>query len=104
MQPIPLSKRRGRNRAFSNYFSSNWNANAFGIIVDLCFVTINLHAPLEISAIFNTNPSRCQLAAHRAIFLDLDSVTSTKIARQLTVDNDFACGDIGMQLSGTSYS
>jgi len=28
---------------------------------------------------------------------------SMKIARDLSVDNDLACGDFGIQLSGASY-
>ena len=99
-----MSKRREQDRVISNYFNSNLNTDGFGIGVGLWFGTINLHAPFEISTILNADPSRCNIAAHRAILLDLDSVTSTKIARQLTVDNDFACGDIGIQLSGASYS
>jgi len=98
-----FSKRRDRDRIFSNYFSSKRSANTFGIGLGLWFGTINLHAPLEISAILNTDPSRCDIAAHRATPFNLDSVASTKIARQLTVHNDFTCSDVGIQLSGASY-
>jgi hypothetical protein len=97
-----IHKRHDRDRIISNYFSGDWNANAFGISVGLRLGTINLDAALEISAILNTDPNRCNIAEHRAILLNLDSVASTKIARDLAVDYDFACGDFGIQLSGAS--
>jgi hypothetical protein len=59
-----MSKGRDRDRIISNYFSSNWNANAFGIGVGSWLGTINLHVALEISAILNTDPSRCNIADH----------------------------------------
>jgi hypothetical protein len=99
-----LSDRRDQDSVILNYFNSNLNTEAFGIGVGSWFGTINLHAPFEISTILNADPSRCNVAAHRTILLDLDSVTRTKISRQLTVDNDFASGDIGIQLSSPSYS
>src|SRR5260370_37283018 len=99
-----IHKRHDRDGIISNYFSGNRNANAFGISVCFRLGTINLHAALEISAILNTDPSRCNIAEHRALLLNLDSVASMKIARDLSVDNDFACGEVAIQLSGASYS
>src|SRR5467141_2863381 len=98
-----IHKRHDRDGIISNYFRGNRNANAFGISVCFRLRTINLHAALEISAILNADPSRCNIADHRAILLNLDSVASMKIALDLAVDNDFACGDFGIQLSGASY-
>src|SRR6267143_6327908 len=82
-----IHKRHDRDGIISNYFSGNWNTDAFGISAGSRFGMINLDAALEISAILNTDSNRYNIAEHRAILLNLDSVASMKIARDLAVDD-----------------
>jgi len=52
---------------------------------------INFNPTLEIRAVFNANPSSCNIPYHRTVLLDLDTIADPNVAADLAVNDYFAC-------------